>query len=348
MIESLCADPIGSASWDRRLGDSMLGTIRLTLAAIGVFSAADLASLPFSSVRVGPSNFIDLAVVAAVVLAIYSAGWIVTRRLIGDQSKIAAGIQRAAFAIQHMALALALFIPLSFASCLFMYLGSATSGPLMDAPLASMDAALGFDWLSAVQAANSPEIAASILKFCYHAIGPLLIGLFALLASLPKPNALYELNALLAVSAVLTGVLMVAFPAAGAYAFYTPPPETFSNFTGAGGLSHLQTLTELRSGEPFTFRAAETIGLVSFPSFHTTLGMIQVYSLRRIPWLMIPVGAVVAVMIPATIPEGGHHLVDIIAGAAVAAVSIACVRAVNAERFIAARLSSADRPRSAP
>ena len=108
----------------------MLGTIRLTLAAIGVFIAADLASLPFSSVDVGPSNFIDLAMVAAVVLAIYSAGWIVTRRLIGDQSKIAAGIQRAAFAIQHMALALALFIPLSFASCLFMYLGSATSGHL--------------------------------------------------------------------------------------------------------------------------------------------------------------------------------------------------------------------------
>jgi membrane-associated phospholipid phosphatase len=125
---------------------------------------------------------------------------------------------------------------------------------------------------------------------------------------------------------------MAAFPSAGAYAFYSPPPELFSNFTGAGGLSHLQTLTALRSGEPFGFRVTAMKGLVSFPSFHAALGIIQVYCLRRNPRLMVLVGAVVAVMIPSTIPEGGHHLIDTIAGVAVGLVSIAAIRIATARR----------------
>jgi membrane-associated phospholipid phosphatase len=175
-------------------------------------------------------------------------------------------------------------------------------------------------------------MAASILVFCYHAIGPLFFGLFVLLGFSPEPEALQELNALLAVSVGLTGVLMAAFPAAGAYAFYSPPPETFSNFTGAGGLAHLQTLTALRSGEPFSFRVTEMKGLVSFPSFHAALGIIQVYCLRRNPWLMVPVGAVVAIMIPSTIPEGGHHLIDTITGVAVAIASIVAIRVASGRR----------------
>ena len=323
---------IGGASIVQ-MRDSAARQYALMLCAVtGAFVLADLVYLPFSSVRVEPGNFIELVKAAGVVSALYFAGWIVTRRLIGDQSMIAAGIRRGGCALRNLALALAIFIPFSFASCLFMYLGSATSGALWDVQFSGIDAALGFDWLSAVRTVNSSAVAASILMFCYHAVGPLLIGIFVLLAFSPEPDALQEFNALLAVSSALTGVLMAAFPAAGAYAFYSPPPEIFSNFTGAGGLSHLQTLTALRSGEPFSFRVTEMKGLVSFPSFHAALGIIQVYCLRRNPWLMVPVGAVVGVMIPATIPEGGHHLIDTIAGVAIGMASIVAIRVASGRR----------------
>jgi hypothetical protein len=306
--------------------------VLISCAVIGALILFDLVRLPFSSVHVEPGNFIELAKAAGMISAIYALSWIVMRRLIGDPSKIAAGIRRVALGLQNLALAVTIFIPFSFASGLFVYLGSATNHALLDAQFSAIDAALGFDWLAAVRIANSSAVVAWVLWFCYHAVGPLFFGIFLLLAFSPEPDAIHELIALLAVSVGLTGILMAAFPAAGAYAFYSPPPEIFSNFTGAGGLSHLQTLTALRSGEPFGFRVTAMKGLVSFPSFHAALGIIQVYCLRRNPRLMVPVGAVVAVMLPSTIPEGGHHLIDTIAGVAVGLVSIAAIRIATARR----------------
>ncbi|MNV99911.1 hypothetical protein D3C71_1953360 [compost metagenome] len=53
-----------------------------------------------------------------------------------------------------------------------------------------------------------------------------------------------------------------------------------------------------------------------------------VYSLRSVRWAAGPIAVLNAVMIIGTLPEGGHHLSDVIAGAMVAMVSILVVRAV--------------------
>jgi membrane-associated phospholipid phosphatase len=75
-------------------------------------------------------------------------------------------------------------------------------------------------------------------------------------------------------------------------------------------------------------------GLVTFPSFHTTLGILIVYAVRDFKVLAIFVGALNAVMIVATMPEGGHHLVDVLAGAGVALASISTVRyAVRSRQY---------------
>ncbi|SDA94002.1 PAP2 superfamily protein [Mesorhizobium qingshengii] len=264
--------------------------------------------------------------------ALYAAGWVVTFRLKSDHSRLALGITRCGEAIKNLSTALALFLPLLFLNCLFMYLAAATNKPLMDSSFAYIDAALGFDWLAAVRTLNSSSIVASVLMFSYHAIGPLMIGLLFLLALSSDADALMEFIAMIAVSAVFTGSMMMAFPTAGAYAFYAPSHETYSNFTGMGGLLHLQTLTTLRSGRPFVFHIAGAMGLVSFPSFHCALGIIVAYSYRRIYWLAAVVGALVAIMIPSTIPEGGHHLTDAIAGILIGLACIAIVRAVSTKR----------------
>jgi membrane-associated phospholipid phosphatase len=294
-----------------------------------LFAAADLLMLPYSSVEVDPSGLIILAKTLALVAAIYGLGWIVTFRLRSDRSRLALGMNRYSESLKTLSQALALFLPLSFLDCLFMYLATATNKPLFDSNIAAIDGALGFDWLAVVQALNSSSIMASILMFAYSAIGLLMIGLLFLLALSSDADALMEFIALIAVSSVLTGFLMMAFPTAGAYAFYTPPHEAYSNFTGMGGLSHLQTLAALRSGSPFVFHINKVMGLVSFPSFHCALGIIMAYSCRRTYWLLAPIGVLVAIMIPATIPEGGHHLTDAIAGILIGLASIAIVYAVN-------------------
>jgi membrane-associated phospholipid phosphatase len=91
---------------------------------------------------------------------------------------------------------------------------------------------------------------------------------------------------------------------------------------------HYSELMTLRSGEPFQFLVTKSEGLVTFPSFHTALGLIIVYALRGMIWLAIPVAVVNALMTVGTLPEGGHHLSDVIGGAAIGLISIATIRAV--------------------
>jgi membrane-associated phospholipid phosphatase len=56
-------------------------------------------------------------------------------------------------------------------------------------------------------------------------------------------------------------------------------------------------------------------GVVSFPSFHTMLGVMTTYALRDTIWLMIPVLLINGTMIVSTMPIGGHHLIDVLVGA---------------------------------
>jgi membrane-associated phospholipid phosphatase len=73
--------------------------------------------------------------------------------------------------------------------------------------------------------------------------------------------------------------------------------------------------TMLRNGSLTVIDLSELQGVVSFPSFHTVLGVITTYALRDTLWLMIPVLLINGTMIVSTMPIGGHHLVDVLAGA---------------------------------
>jgi membrane-associated phospholipid phosphatase len=67
-------------------------------------------------------------------------------------------------------------------------------------------------------------------------------------------------------------------------------------------------------------------GVVSFPSFHTMLGVMTIYALRDTRWIMIPVLVVNGAMIVSTMPVGGHHLSDVLAGAGLTLGAILLVR----------------------
>jgi membrane-associated phospholipid phosphatase len=67
-------------------------------------------------------------------------------------------------------------------------------------------------------------------------------------------------------------------------------------------------------------------GVVSFPSFHTVLGVITIYALRDTRWLMILVLLLNGTMLVSTLPVGGHHLTDVLAGAGLTFGAILLVR----------------------
>jgi len=212
----------------------------------------------------------------------------------------------------------------------YSYVATAAALPLRDDVLAAIDVDLGFHWPSLLRLVNSFPLFFEVLATAYDAIGPIGIGVIIWLALFRRGERLAEFIAVLSLTVIALCVVMLMVPAAGAFAFYQPAPELYANLAPAGAMwTFSREFTMLRNGSLSVIDLAATTGVVSFPSFHTILGIVTVYPLRDTRWLMGAVMAVNGTMIVATMPDGRHHLADVLAGAAVAVGAIIVVRRVS-------------------
>ncbi|MGX5831690.1 phosphatase PAP2 family protein [Mesorhizobium sp. 43Arga] len=316
-----------------------LAVIALVIAFFGLI---DVLWLPFSTVNFSPRNWLDLGRVAIGLSAAWAVAKFAIKRLGSDASTAASIIRHFSKSLLMLVSAALAFIPLTVATSVFMYLATASARPLVDEKLATLDAMLGFNWVSFLAASNQSAVWSSALFWTYHALGPQVPIVLLVHLMRQRQDRVFEFIALMAVSSLFTGPLMAIFPAAGAYAFYKPAPELFSNLTAQAGMWHYSTLLSLRSGAPYELIVSNAEGLVTFPSFHTALGILVVYALRDIRPLFVAALIVNAIMIVSTLPEGGHHLVDVIVGAAIGLLSVAIVRRLSMGA-LAARLEGARR-----
>jgi len=291
-----------------------------------LFALLDLILLPHSTLVIAAQNYVETAEVVAAIILSAGAAQVLQWRFRHDASRLGRFILNAAAGQRTLALAGLAFTALALVAGLFQYLASNMSPPLVDGQLARIDAGLGFNWLSLLALANANHVVARVLVLAYFSVGPLLPVLFIYFAFTHREHRLMELVALVAVTSLFTGTLMLFFPAAGAYSWFHPSPDYFSNLSREAGTWHYKVLMALRSGQQFTYLQSQVSGLVTFPSFHTVLGVITAYSVRRIRGVFPVLLVLNAIMIVSTVPEGGHYVADVVAGAVVALVSIFCVR----------------------
>jgi len=205
----------------------------------------------------------------------------------------------------------------------FSYLATAAALPLRDALLARLDGQLGFHWPSFLKEMNDLPSLADLLVKSYQSTGPLTESVLIWLAIRGRGERLAEFLALLCLSSVGLAVGMLVLPAAGAFAYFEPAQQLFDNFkTGGQMWPFLKDFNGLRDGSLTSINILSVQGVVSFPSFHTMLGVITTYALRDTRALLIPAIALNGMMIVATLPVGGHHLADVLAGAAVTGAAI--------------------------
>ena len=91
-------------------------------------------------------------------------------------------------------------------------------------------------------------------------------------------------------------------------------------------------LKALRDGTFAELRLSSMQGIITFPSYHAGLSLVSLWGFwaSRMAWLRWPGMTLAALTIAATPVDGGHYLVDVLAGVAIAAVSVAAaVRAVR-------------------
>jgi hypothetical protein len=213
----------------------------------------------------------------------------------------------------------------------FSYLVTASAAPLVDDALAAADRATGFDWLQWFTWVHERPIVALVLKLGYASATPqlALIPIYLALSGQAERNArlIWELMLSLAVIVPLSAL----FPAASAWVHYA--------VTDLIPAVHMPDFTALRNGTMREISLSRMEGLITFPSFHTTLAVLFVAALRE-HRLALAIGGLVNGSMLLSIPsEGGHYLVDVIAGVLVAVVAIRA--AARIERRLSAPMPRA-------
>lgn len=220
--------------------------------------------------------------------------------------------RRGGLILEYFALSLAV----STAICALSYLSLASSQTLVDGQLMAMDRALGFDWLAGYNFVRSHPALSAILGFAYDSL--IYQGLyFGLLLGLMNDRwRLKEMFRLVLVSGSLACLGALFFPALG-------PSKFFSIQTDTG---FVPVMEHLLSGRDLSFSLSGMTGVISFPSFHTSMALAYIWAFRKagaIGWAVTGLNLVMLCSVPWF---GGHYLVDMLAGAANMLLSLAVIK----------------------
>jgi hypothetical protein len=210
----------------------------------------------------------------------------------------------------------ALWVAFSAAGAIFTYVSATIAMPLHDADFVAIDAAMGFHWLPWAEFIAAHRAIHLPLFIAYFTFLPQIIGSILYFSHTEQTSRNAEMLWLTMLSLTITSIVSAVLPAVGPYV----------HFTGRQ-TEDIAVLMSLRAGGAHTFSIDRLQGIITFPSFHTILAIIFIYVHRPPSRSFVPV-AILNVLMLLAIPSVGHHyLIDMISGAAVAAVCIAIVRA---------------------
>jgi len=224
------------------------------------------------------------------------------------------------------------FVALALFGVLGSYAVAAQTFGYSDASLAQLDRSLGFDWIAwygFVARHPALQVAERIAYQCIY-VSP--VALLAYYAATGRKHEARIFIASVWVAAVLTLLLFVLVPARGPLAALWQGPIPYMP---ASALYQSELIPQLRSHGLGEIHLESLQGVVCAPSFHAASGILYIIAAWRARPLRWPLLLVNAAMLLATPVEGTHYLVDILAGAAVALVSVLLVGYL-AQRFVAA------------
>jgi hypothetical protein len=184
------------------------------------------------------------------------------------------------------------------------YLTARNDHTLVDASLVRFDRSLGFDWDRWAAFVRSVPGLDAVLVIAYGSITVQVVAAILWLPLVQGGRRGFEL--------VRHGVLAIALTCA-LFRFLPALAPT----DGAW----MVDFRALRGPAPLVFQLDSLQGIISFPSFHTVLGILFVHAFRH-TLLQGPALLLNGLMILSALNVGGHYLADIVGGAAVALVAI--------------------------
>ncbi len=237
--------------------------------------------------------------------------------LIGGYVRQVKGTPRLALALIGMAV----FTGFTAVSSFFIFALFPLPNPLIDPALIRLDALLGYHWPSVVAwLAHYPGLAAA-LGLVYHSSLVQILLTIVLLAALSRELVLHRFLLVGIITLIVAVAVWWTFPSIGPSGFQSIPEAdrlaTGLYFNPAYG-EFLRHLVEVG---PRQITPEVVTGVVAFPSYHMIMALMVVWYTRG-TFAFLPALAVNTAMVPATLTHGGHHLVDLIAGLVVFALSV--------------------------
>jgi hypothetical protein len=223
---------------------------------------------------------------------------------------------------------MAMWVAFLAVNIVFTYLWATLPMPLHDVAFARINSALGFNWSAWFLWIVARPWPRTILSAAYDSLLFQILGSVSYLSLTDRPDRNRELLWTVMLSAPCSAVISGLLPAIGPFI-----PGALPRFSIA--------LLALRSGTLSHIDVTQLKGIVTLPSFHTTMAILFTYAHRPPSRSFIPVLILNVVML-ISVPFAGHHyLIDMLAGAALAAISIAIVRAARARSDAPSNLAGA-------
>ena len=206
--------------------------------------------------------------------------------------------------------------------------GLRLGAPTIDAALARADALVGWDVARAVPAFAAHGWLIDGLAFIYNQSGPLVVAVIVLALMRGQSEKAWELVTTVVIAMQATAAISIVAPARGAMAHFDLLHLQGNGLPLGAGVYHLGAFDHFHAGSDPRFGLADMSGLVTFPSFHTVLGLLLVQALAHTR-LRLAGLAMGAATIVSTIPIGGHYVTDILAGCLVWLLAALAARRVS-------------------
>lgn len=199
---------------------------------------------------------------------------------------------------------------------------TASNFSLVDGMLSAADKKLGFDWLWIHEFFRTSFFTSRLLISAYSALNWMPQVLIVCLCMGRDEQIVFRFLTAWILSLLITALLYPFFPAIAAFRFYGLTPDMMPGPTAMASWQLPEIMDGLRSGAHRTLGRADLIGVVTMPSFHAAGATILLWGFWTFKFIR-PISTPIAIlMFFSAVPVGGHYVVDVFAGLAVAIMSI--------------------------
>lgn len=232
------------------------------------------------------------------------------------------GLNKLKSAVEPVCLGLVILIPNIVATYLAMRVGM----PMADEYLAALDASLGFNAPLFIQTIDRIPWLAMSLGLAYQSISIQLLLLPPMLALLGQANRGYKMISAYCLCCFGASMVAIWYPATGTYPYFQISADGLKNIDAHFGYFFLEQFNAVRNLPDFVFSMQDAAGIITFPSVHAAVAVVCAWAAWPLRYLRWPFIGLNVAMCVSALSNGGHYVVDVFAGIALAGI---CILAVN-------------------